>query len=442
MRKRFNSLPRIEQIESDSDKFTICNVAEPSTTYRNSDFGVDGSGSVATEETEYMKNSKNRRNISEKSKKAQPCIHDRQKHQQMLVDKKAHNNKNTGTTLNEIILPPPCTCPYFGSTKSNALRPAAVKIVSSLNLHEVSPLIPNNNNNQIAVSSCMPSSSIGSKKFVASLASSTSTTSAMRNSAPSLNLLTTPSNHHRLGGSHSTSATPATSPTPIPIRKLSFSTQPHTKSNSVVTWDTRHSQKSRRGSSFGGHQTTLLLTPNKTPILTSALRRSTTLRNHNHIINDNNAPTMSSARSIDNSVSNILDTNTKANAMKSAPCLFSRCGTVRSHHSRNSSVISRNSSRHGRIIRLEQKATKVLGVVFFTFVILWAPFFVLNLLPSICGDCEQKIAHWVFDVVTWLGYASSMVNPIFYTIFNKVFRQAFKKVLMCQYGETKWRPQR
>lgn len=128
--------------------------------------------------------------------------------------------------------------------------------------------------------------------------------------------------------------------------------------------------------------------------------------------------------------------------LTSTPCLLQRTATIRSHHSRNSSVISRNSSRHGRIIRLEQKATKVLGVVFFTFVILWAPFFVLNLVPTVCGDCEQNISHWVFDFVTWLGYASSMVNPIFYTIFNKVFRQAFKKVLLCQYGKPGWRPHR
>ncbi|TMW49099.1 hypothetical protein DOY81_005833 [Sarcophaga bullata] len=99
---------------------------------------------------------------------------------------------------------------------------------------------------------------------------------------------------------------------------------------------------------------------------------------------------------------------TKTKTPHSSPCLLQRNQTVRSHHSRNSSVISRNSSRHGRIIRLEQKATKVLGVVFFTFVILWSPFFVLNLLPTVCGNCEDNIDHWVFDVVTWLGYASSM----------------------------------
>lgn len=112
-----------------------------------------------------------------------------------------------------------------------------------------------------------------------------------------------------------------------------------------------------------------------------------------------------------------------------------------SSHNRTSSVNSSESSRHGQIIRLEQKATKVLGIVFFTFVILWAPFFVINLLIAIFPELENNINNKIFDLVTWLGYSSSMVNPIFYTIFNKVFRLAFKRVLLCKppIGQT-WRP--
>lgn len=115
----------------------------------------------------------------------------------------------------------------------------------------------------------------------------------------------------------------------------------------------------------------------------------------------------------------------------------------RIYNHRHSSLMMRNTSKHGRIIRLEQKATKVLGVVFFTFVILWAPFFVLNLIPAICNACESQIPQAIFDLATWLGYASSTVNPIFYTIFNKVFRQAFKKVLLCKYRDGRrhrWKP--
>ncbi|XP_023955072.2 5-hydroxytryptamine receptor 2A isoform X2 [Bicyclus anynana] len=160
--------------------------------------------------------------------------------------------------------------------------------------------------------------------------------------------------------------------------------------SSMVTWE--EARRFRRGSSFGGARTTL-----STPVRT--------IRNQRSI---NNRP----------------QPQQNPTPQRQLP---------RTHHSRNSSVISRNSSRHGRILRLEQKATKVLGVVFFTFVVLWAPFFILNMVPAVCPECERRISSWVFDFVLWLGYASSMVNPIFYTIFNKVFRQAFKKVLSCQY---------
>lgn len=427
LRKRCNSLSRIEQRAFGFDEEMMDDDDDDDNQVLDEDSDEDSD----TVDVDNVKNQKNRENSNEKTKLNQLCVHEPNQQRQ----------QSNGVKSNDIPLPPPCTCPYFGSTKSHKSRPAEVKIIStSLNREEISPLITNNN--PIAFARCKNFS--GKIKYVTSPSTGQSHVMQMGNSAPSLHLLTAPQN--RIGNSNSAQNTPATSPTPQPIRKLSFSTTtPHTKSNTVVTWDTRRSQKSRRGSSFGSHQTALILAQNKTPVITSALRRSATLRNHNNIINGiGTGPNtgMTSARSIDNSVSNILNVNSKSNTNKSAPCLFNRCGTVRSHHSRNSSVISRNSSRHGRIIRLEQKATKVLGVVFFTFVILWAPFFVLNLLPTICGDCDKEMSHWVMDVVTWLGYASSMVNPIFYTIFNKVFRQAFKKVLQCQYGETKWRPQR
>lgn len=213
--------------------------------------------------------------------------------------------------------------------------------------------------------------------------------------------------------------------TPIPNRrKLSFSKTP-----SVVTWDSPTSSlRIRRGSGFMTGARTSLLPQQKSPLSLpkSPLKRCATLRYpnpYNHSI-------VQYQNSIDGSASS-RTSSFRSRGLKNTQIMFQRNQTVRSHHSRNSSV--RNSSRHGRIIRLEQKATKVLGVIFFTFVILWAPFFILNLIPSMCPTCEEKVPLWVFDFVTWLGYASSMVNPIFYTIFNKVFRQAFKKVLLCQY---------
>ncbi|ALC45366.1 CG42796 [Drosophila busckii] len=322
-------------------------------------------------------------------------------------------------------LPSVCTCPYFGDRPlQSCVKTAEVKIISSA--FKVTTTTTTAVTSSPSEMELLLSSSNGNNK--ASLTTSISVGPAGSGTVPattSSNTLSPHLAHHQsslLTVQSDGSGYLAAPGTPCPgRRKLSIS-----KTASVVTWDsTRHR---RRGSSFGGVRTSLLLTPTKTTsstVSTTPLRRSATLRSHQNM----NYQTAGEGG--------------KSRTPQSSPCLLQRQQTVRSHHSRNSSVISRNSSRHGRIIRLEQKATKVLGVVFFTFVILWSPFFVLNLLPTVCAECEERISHWVFDVVTWLGYASSMVNPIFYTIFNKVFRQAFKKVLLCRYSSNSaWRPSR
>ncbi|CAG9814229.1 unnamed protein product [Phaedon cochleariae] len=81
-------------------------------------------------------------------------------------------------------------------------------------------------------------------------------------------------------------------------------------------------------------------------------------------------------------------------------------------------------------VATEQKASKVLGIVFFTFVLCWSPFFVLNILFAVCPDCE--VPNDVVLVCLWLGYVSSTINPIIYTVFNKSFRGAFIRLLLCR----------
>lgn len=295
-------------------------------------------------------------------------------------------------------MPPPCTCPFFGdhSMHPPVIKQTEVKIITTANTSTF--LTPST-----TLMEQVPSFTISTPPTHSSTVSIAST--VMVSSSPGMLKATTTNDM-----SHSDTSLPAT-----PTRKLS-----HGKSPSMVTWEARRSR--RRGSSFGGARTALLSTPIRSSLSVSPLRRSVTLR-----YQSNNR----------NGKSNGLNAS-----VSSSPCLLQKNTTVRSHHSRNSSVIVKNSSRHGRIIRLEQKATKVLGVVFFTFVILWAPFFVINLLPTVCPECESKMPHSVFDFVTWLGYGSSMVNPIFYTIFNKTFRQAFKKLLLCKCSVQDWRPNR
>ncbi|XP_029166554.1 5-hydroxytryptamine receptor 2A [Nylanderia fulva] len=81
-------------------------------------------------------------------------------------------------------------------------------------------------------------------------------------------------------------------------------------------------------------------------------------------------------------------------------------------------------------VATEQKASKVLGLVFFTFVLCWAPFFLLNIFFAACPTCP--VPGHVVDTFLWLGYVSSTINPIIYTIFNRTFRAAFIRLLKCK----------
>ncbi|XP_055699282.1 D(2) dopamine receptor A-like isoform X2 [Phlebotomus papatasi] len=90
---------------------------------------------------------------------------------------------------------------------------------------------------------------------------------------------------------------------------------------------------------------------------------------------------------------------------------------------------NRRNDLSANAVANEQKATKVLGVVFFTFVLCWSPFFILNIIFAAWPNCH--VPENVVDICLWLGYVSSTINPIIYTIFNKTFRAAFIRLLRC-----------
>lgn len=73
----------------------------------------------------------------------------------------------------------------------------------------------------------------------------------------------------------------------------------------------------------------------------------------------------------------------------------------------------------------ERRATIVLGIVMAAFIICWAPFFTLYIITALC-KCIPDI---VFNVFFWAGYCNSALNPIIYTVFNRDFRHAFKRIL-------------
>ncbi|XP_066565335.1 5-hydroxytryptamine receptor 2B [Amia ocellicauda] len=84
----------------------------------------------------------------------------------------------------------------------------------------------------------------------------------------------------------------------------------------------------------------------------------------------------------------------------------------------------------------EQRASKVLGIVFFLFVVMWCPFFITNVTSVLCERCSD-IAGKLMEIFVWVGYISSGINPLVYTLFNKTFREAFSRYITCNYGGTR-----
>uniref|UniRef100_A0A3Q1FNS6 Alpha-2B adrenergic receptor n=1 Tax=Acanthochromis polyacanthus TaxID=80966 RepID=A0A3Q1FNS6_9TELE len=86
------------------------------------------------------------------------------------------------------------------------------------------------------------------------------------------------------------------------------------------------------------------------------------------------------------------------------------------------------TSRRKAMANREKRFTFVLAVVMGVFVICWFPFFFSYSLMAVCPN-TCSIPKPLFKFFFWIGYCNSCLNPVIYTIFNKDFRRAFKRIL-------------
>lgn len=95
--------------------------------------------------------------------------------------------------------------------------------------------------------------------------------------------------------------------------------------------------------------------------------------------------------------------------------------------------LSTMGKRSMQTLTNEQRASKVLGIVFLLFVVMWCPFFITNITSALCTPCDANIIGRLMEIFVWVGYVSSGINPLVYTLFNKTFRQAFTRYITCNY---------
>lgn len=90
-------------------------------------------------------------------------------------------------------------------------------------------------------------------------------------------------------------------------------------------------------------------------------------------------------------------------------------------------LTSQSSVRHmRRVLQADLKAAKTLAVVMGAFIACWSPFIITTLVVVSCPPC---VPVQVTNIMKWLHYSNSAVNPIIYTLLNRHFRAAFRRIL-------------
>lgn len=110
-----------------------------------------------------------------------------------------------------------------------------------------------------------------------------------------------------------------------------------------------------------------------------------------------------------------------------APCdeIGENDGDQQQQQHRNSQDLARNWRREYRLI-------KTLGIVIAVFILCWVFFFARY---TLCGRENSICPSWIAnnlvleDMLFWIGYFNSALNPFLYNYTNRDFRRAFRDLL-------------
>jgi len=74
--------------------------------------------------------------------------------------------------------------------------------------------------------------------------------------------------------------------------------------------------------------------------------------------------------------------------------------------------------------RSEKKAAKTLGIVIAIYLLCWIPYYIASLFPGY--DSNEST---VMNIMCWIMYMNSCMNPLIYALFYRWFRISIKHIL-------------
>ncbi|KAG9335487.1 hypothetical protein JZ751_004616 [Albula glossodonta] len=205
--------------------------------------------------------------------------------------------------------------------------------------------------------------------------------------------------------------TPSPAPTPTPTPTVGLSPSPFPAFSSSTT---------------GGHQTQ-----------TEALPKPCRGKRAGKIADNNNGESSSSGSEAEVEVadetggrgmSGIPEDDPPKHALPPGQSYRETVATAKGTVLMDRSEATPNTARRKAMVNREKRFTFVLAVVIGVFVVCWFPFFFSYSLKAVCPEA-CAIPEPLFKFFFWIGYCNSSLNPLIYTIFNKDFRRAFKKIL-------------
>ncbi|KAM5285297.1 trace amine-associated receptor 7a-like [Hipposideros larvatus] len=114
--------------------------------------------------------------------------------------------------------------------------------------------------------------------------------------------------------------------------------------------------------------------------------------------------------------------------------VYSKIFLIAKHQARKIESMSNKTatssdSYKDRVAKRERKAAKTLGIAVIAFLISWSPYFIDTIIDAFLGFITPT---YIYEILVWIAYYNSAMNPLIYALFYPWFRKAIKLIVTGQ----------